>query len=103
MQKEYIELLIKNSERNKINTKRLNTLEKKLKDINSLTLIMKEITLEIKLINENINKIDKRILIIENKPIKRIEQIINNILYVLISGLVGYILLLLGLKWCYKN
>ena len=59
---------------------------------------MKEITLEIKLINENINKIDKRILIIENKPIKRIEQIINNILYVLISGLVGYILLLLGLK-----
>lgn len=98
MQKEYIELLIKNSERNKINTKRLNTLEKKLKDINSLTLIMKEITLEIKLINENINKIDKRILIIENKPIKRIEQIINNILYVLISGLVGYILLLLGLK-----
>ena len=64
---------------------------------------MKEITLEIKLINENINKIDKRILIIENKPIKRIEQIINNILYVLISGLVGYILLLLGLKWCYKN
>lgn len=103
MQKEDIELLIKNSERNKINTKRLNTLEKKLKDINSLTLIMKEITLEIKLINENINKIDKRILIIENKPIKRIEQIINNILYVLISGLVGYILLLLGLKWCYKN
>lgn len=98
MQKEYIELFIKNSERNKINTKRLNTLEKKLKDINSLTLIMKEITLEIKLINENINKIDKRILIIENKPIKRIEQIINNILYVLISGLVGYILLLLGLK-----
>lgn len=98
MQKEDIELLIKNSERNKINTKRLNTLEKKLKDINSLTLIMKEITLEIKLINENINKIDKRILIIENKPIKRIEQIINNILYVLISGLVGYILLLLGLK-----
>lgn len=98
MQKEDIELLIKNSERSKINTKRLNTLEKKLKDINSLTLIMKEITLEIKLINENINKIDKRILIIENKPIKRIEQIINNILYVLISGLVGYILLLLGLK-----
>ena len=29
MQKEDIELLIKNFERNKINTKRLNTLEKK--------------------------------------------------------------------------
>ena len=31
MQKEDIELLIKNFERNKINTKRLNTLEKKYK------------------------------------------------------------------------
>lgn len=98
MQKVDIELLIKNSERSKNNTKRLNNLEEKVKDINYLMLILKEITLEIKLMKKKINRIDKKILIIENKPIKRIEQIINNILYVLISGLVGYILLLLGLK-----
>ncbi len=98
MDRESIEKLQEIEDRSKSNLKRLDKLESKVEDIHNLTISVKEIANETKLMREDMNKIDKRVIAIEEKPSKRIEQIISYILSALICGLVGYFLAKIGLK-----
>ena len=98
MNKEELERLVETEARSKSNTKRLNSLEDKVEDIHNLTLSVREIATEMKMMREDMNKIDKRVLAIEDKPSKRMEQIWSNIVSALIGGLIGYCLIKLGLK-----
>lgn len=98
MEKQDIELLIETSERSKSNTKRLNTLEEKVEDIHSLTLAVREMATEMKNMRTDVNKIDARVLAIEDKPSKRMDLIWGYIVSAIIGGLIGYVLLKLGLK-----
>lgn len=93
-----IERLKEVEDRSKSNTHRLDTLEPKVEDIHNLAISVKEIAIEMKLMREDMNKIDKRVIAIESKPGKRLDQIIGYILSALIVGLIGYVLLKLGLK-----
>ena len=47
---------------------------------------------------EELNKVDKRLLFLEEKPSKRMDLIWGYIVSALIGGLIGYVLLKLGLK-----
>ena len=98
MDRESIEKLQEIEDRSKSNLKRLDKLESKVEDIHNLTISVKEIANETKMMREDMNKIDKRVIAIEEKPSKRIEQIISYILSALICGLVGYFLAKIGLK-----
>jgi len=98
VEREDIERLQSIEDRSKSNTKRLNSLEEKVEDIHSLTLSVREMATEMKNMRADVNKIDQRVLAIEDKPGKRLDQIIGYILSALIGGLIGYALLKLGLK-----
>jgi len=98
MDRKDIEKLQEIDDRSKSNTKRLDKLEPKVEDIHNLTIAVKEIATETKLMREDMNKIDKRVIAIEEKPSKRIEQMIGYILSALICGLIGFALAKIGLK-----
>lgn len=93
-----IERLKETEDRSKSNTHRLDNLEPKVEDIHNLATSVKEIATEIKYMREDINKMDKRLIAIESKPGKRLDQIIGYILSALVGGLIGYVFLKLGLK-----
>lgn len=98
MEKQDIELLIETSERSKSNTKRLNSLEEKVEDIHSLTLSVREMATEMKNMRADVNKIDARVLAIEDKPSKKMDLIWGYIVSAIIGGLIGYFFIKLGLK-----
>ena len=98
MEKEYIERLVEIEQRSKSNTKRLDNVEGKVEDIHSLTIAIKEIATEVKIMREDLNKIDKRLITLEDKPSKRMDLIWGYIVSALVGGLIGYTFIKLGLK-----
>lgn len=93
-----LERLIETEQRSKSNTKRLDELSKKVENIHELTASVKEIATEMKAMREDVNKIDNRVLAIESRPSKRLDQIIGYILSAIIGGVIGFILLQLKMK-----
>lgn len=98
MEDKYIERLVETEQRSKSNTKRLDDHDKKIDDIHNLTVAVREIATEMKAMREDVNKIDKRVLAIEDKPSKRMDLIWGYIVSAIIGGLIGFVLLRLGLK-----
>ena len=98
MEKEYIERLVEIEQRSKSNTKRLDNVEGKVEDIHSLTIAIKEIATEVKIMREDLNKIDKRLITLEDKPSKRMDLIWGYIVSALVGGLIGYTFIKLRLK-----
>lgn len=94
----YLERLVEVEQRSKSNTKRLDEDERKIEDIHSLALSIRDIATEVKLMREDLNKIDKRVLAIEDKPSKRMDLIWGYIMSAVVGGIIGYILIKLGLK-----
>jgi len=95
--KEEMTMLVETTDRSKSNTKRLDNLEPKVDDIHELTISVKELAMQIKAMREDINKIDNRVLAIESKPIKRWDSVVNTIITVIVSAIVGYALAKVGL------
>lgn len=94
----YLEKIIESEQRSKSNTKRLDSLEIKVDDIHNLALSVQEIATEMKMMREDMNKIDKRVMAIEDKPNKKMDLIWGYIVSAILSGLVVFILMKLGLK-----
>lgn len=98
MDTEYIERLVEVEQRSKSNTKRLDEDERKIDDIHNLALSVRDLATEVKLMREDLNKMDKRVLAIEDKPNKRMDQLWGFLMSALIGGLISYVLFKLGLK-----
>lgn len=98
MDTNYLERLVEVEQRSKSNTKRLDEDERKIEDIHSLALSIRDIATEVKLMREDLNKIDKRVLAIEDKPSKRMDLIWGYIMSAVVGGIIGYTLIKLGLK-----
>ena len=98
MEEKYIEKIVEAEQRSKSNTKRLDSLENKLDNIYELTVSVKEIATEMKAMREDVNKIDKRVVDIENKPSKKMDQIWGYIVGGLIGALITFLAIKLGLK-----
>ena len=98
MEEKYIENLIETEQRSKSNTKRLDSLEEKVEDIHNLTLSVKEIATEMKMMREDMNKIDKRVMAIEDKPSKKMDQLWGYIVGGFVGAIITFIAVKLGLK-----
>ena len=98
MDKQDIEKLEEINARSKSNTKRIDELDKRVDVLHSLTLSVERIAAEIQHMREDMNKIDNRVLAIEEKPTKKLDLIWGYIVSAIIGGVIGYILLKLGLK-----
>lgn len=98
MEEKYIVKIQANEDRSINNSKRLDAFEHKLDNIYDLTISVKEIATEMKAMRTDVNKIDKRVLEIENQPIKRMNSIWGYIVGGLIGAIITFVAIKLGLK-----
>ena len=70
MEDNYIQKLIETEQRSKSNMHRLDKMEDIIQNIYDLTSSVKEIVTEMKAMREDVNKIDSRVIAIEEKPKK---------------------------------
>lgn len=91
MDEKYILKIQANEDRSKSNTRRIDDLENDVKNNNTLALNVRELTIEIKHMREDYQKlaekhteevraIDTRLSEVERKPVKRYEQIVSLII-----------------------
>lgn len=79
-------------EREKSNTKRIDEIEKEVKENRELTIAVKEIATEMKHLREEQNKMNERLKIIEEKPIKDYEETRKQIKSKVVSFVTGIVL-----------
>lgn len=89
---ELIEKVAHLEEREKSNTKRIDSVENKVENIHNLTLSVREIATEMKAMREDQNKMNERLKIIEEKPIKDYEETKKQVKEKVISFITGIIL-----------
>lgn len=98
MSKDEIERLVEVEQRSKSNTKRIDNLEERVEDIHSLTLSVREMATEVKIMRQDMNKMDNRIIAIEERPSKKLDSIWGYIVCAVISGIISYAFFKLGMK-----
>lgn len=91
------ERLVRVEESTKQAHKRLDNLEHKVENIYDLTTSVKEIATEMKAMREDMNKIDNRVQAIEEKPVKRYDALVSQVISIIIAGVVGFFLAKFGL------
>ena len=91
MEKSDIMKLQETEDRSKSNTKRLDEHDIKFKEIHELTYSIKEIATEVKLMREDVNKLDARVGNIENEPAKDYKEVKKAIRDKIILSVVGAI------------
>ena len=79
-------------EREKSNTKRIDAVENKVENIYDLTLSVREIATEMKAMREDQNKMNERLKIIEEKPIKDYEDTKKQVKKQVVSFITGIVL-----------
>lgn len=89
---ELIEKVAHLEEREKSNTKRINEIESEVKENRELTIAVKEIATEMKHLREEQNKMNERLKIIEEKPIKDYEDTKKQVKGKVISFITGIVL-----------
>lgn len=108
MEEKYILKIQENEDRSKSNQRRIEDLEEDAKSNNKLVSSVEKLTLEIKYMREDYQKlakqhteevkaIDSRLKEVENKPAKRWNGMVDKIIDILIGAFMGYILIKLGL------
>lgn len=89
---ELIERLVETEQRSKSNSKRIDEVETEVKENRELTVAVKEIATEMKHMREEQNKMNERLKIIEEKPVKEYEETKSQVKKQVISFFVGIIL-----------
>jgi hypothetical protein len=108
VEEKYIQTLIETETRSKNNSHRLDELESDVKNNNTLALNVRELTIEIKHMREDYQKlaethakevqaIDNRLSEVERKPAKRYEQVVSLIITGIVTTVLGVLLGKFGL------
>ena len=108
MEEKHIHILIETETRSKNNSHRLDELESDVKNNNTLALNVRELTIEIKHMREDYQKlaekhteevraIDNRLSEVERKPVKRYEQVVSLIITGIVTAVLGVLLGKFGL------
>lgn len=108
MDEKYILKIQENEDRSKSNTRRIDDLENDVKNNNTLALNVRELTIEIKHMREDYQKlaethakevqaIDNRLSEVEKKPVKRYEQVVSLIITGIVTAVLGVLLGKFGL------
>ena len=89
---EFIERLVETEQRSKSNSKRIDEIETEVKENRELTVAVKEIATEMKHMREEQNKMNERLKIIEEKPIKDYEETKKQVKKQVVSFITGIVL-----------
>lgn len=76
---------------------RMDKVEEQSDAINNLAISVKELALNINIMNERQEEYGKRLTELESKPAKRWEQVVSIIITTLVGAILGYILSKVGL------
>ena len=76
---------------------RMDKVEEQSDAINNLAISVKELALNINIMNERQEEYGKRLTELESKPAKRWEQVVSIIITTLVGAVLGYILSKVGL------
>ena len=76
---------------------RMDKVEEQSDAINNLAVSVKELALNINIMNERQEEYGKRLTELESKPAKRWEQVVSIIITTLVGAVLGYILSKVGL------
>lgn len=98
MSKEELERFVEIEQRSKSNTRRIDKIENQTESIHELAISTKELAIEVKAMREELNKIDKRVLAIEDKPRQKYELIWGYVVSVIIGIIISFIFMKIGMK-----
>lgn len=98
MSKEELERFVEIEQRSKSNTRRIDKIENQTESIHELAISTKELAIEVKAMREELNKIDKRVLAIEDKPRKKYELIWGYVVSGIIGIIISFIFMKIGMK-----
>lgn len=84
-------------ERSKSNTKRIDKLEEQTEAINSLAKTMAVMVEKQDETNERVGRLDDKVTILEQKPAKRWESIVEKVIWAVVAAVVGFLLAKIGL------
>ena len=98
MSKEELERFVEIEQRSKSNTRRIDKIENQTESIHELAISTKELAIEVKAMREELNKIDKRVLAIEDKPRQKYELIWGYVVSVVIGIIISFIFIKIGMK-----
>ena len=80
MDEKYIQMLIETNQSAKSAHKRIDTVEKAIGETRELTIAVKEIAMETKATREDVNDMNSRLKIVEEKPMKNWENLTKTII-----------------------
>lgn len=92
MEEKYMQMIIENNQSVKSAHHRLDKLEDDIGEIKELTIAVKEIAMEMKAMREDQNKMNERLKIIEEKPIKDYEDTKKQVKKQVVSFITGIVL-----------
>lgn len=83
--------------RSKSNTKRIDEMEKRQDNLDDLVSTVKVLADREKRVEDDVKEIKLSVNEIKEKPTKRLDGIIDKIIFTIVGGVVGYVLIKLGL------
>ena len=83
-------------DRSKSNTRRLNEMEKRQDDLDALVATVKVLVDREERVEEDVKEIKSDVKSLTNKPAKKWDNLVNQIVYVVAAAIVGFILAKIG-------
>lgn len=87
---EIIKAITECEQRAKSNSRRLDDVEKHLDNMNDLIRAVHDVATEVKYMRQDLDKLNSKVEVIENKPAKRWETIATTALTVIVSAVIGF-------------
>ena len=84
-------------QRSKSNTHRIEKLEETTEAINKLATNMEVMVSKQEQVAETVDKLDGKVSAIETKPVKRVDGLIDKIIWAVCAALIAYVLSQIGL------
>lgn len=85
-------------DRSKSNMRRIDKLEESTEAINRLATSMEVMVVKQEEVADKVGELDKKVTVIETKPAKRWEALVEKAVGLVVAALVGFLLAKIGLK-----
>lgn len=84
-------------DRSKSNTKRIDKLEESTEAINRLATSMEVMVVKQEEVADTVGKLDKKVTVLESKPAKRWENLVEKIMWAIAAAIIAFLLGRIGL------
>lgn len=92
MDEKYIQMIIENSQSTKSAHHRIDKMESEIGEIKELTIAVKEIAMETKATREDVNDMNGRLKVVEEKPAKNWDKVTSTILGTVVGAIAGAVI-----------